>query len=204
MAPEQTGRMDRSIDSRSDLYALGVTLYQLMKGVLPFTATDQLEWVHCHVARRPMPPADRGEGAARRDFFDHHEAVWPRRPRSAADRRRPPRASAALRLRQAEAQRRIADFPLGEHDAHDRLLIPEKLYGREREIEALLSSFDRVVRSGAPELVLISGYSGVGKSAVVHELHRALVPRSRAVRLRQVRPVQARHTLERSPKAFRV
>jgi AAA ATPase domain len=75
-----------------------------------------------------------------------------------------------------ESQRRIEYFRLGEHDQPDRLLIPEKLYGREREIKSLLASFDRVVKGGPPELVLISGYSGIGKSAVVHELHRPLVP----------------------------
>src|SRR3954454_2985119 len=75
-----------------------------------------------------------------------------------------------------ETQRRIDDFPLGERDTPDRLLIPEKLYGREREIEALLASFDRVVTGGMPELVLVSGYSGIGKSSVVNELHKVLVP----------------------------
>src|ERR1019366_2244391 len=75
-----------------------------------------------------------------------------------------------------EAQGRIDDFPLGEDDTPDRLMIAEKLYGRERELDVLLASFDRVVRSGAPELVLVTGYSGIGKSAVVHELHKALVP----------------------------
>src|SRR4029079_19417435 len=70
----------------------------------------------------------------------------------------------------------IDDFPLGEHDIPDRLLIPEKLYGRTRDVESLLAAFDRVVHSGAPELVLVSGYSGIGKSSVVHELHKALVP----------------------------
>ena len=71
---------------------------------------------------------------------------------------------------------RIEPFPLGEHDASDRLLIPEKLYGREREIDALLAAFDRVVANGTPELVLVSGYSGIGKSSVVNELHKVLVP----------------------------
>ena len=79
-------------------------------------------------------------------------------------------------LAEWEARGRIDDFPLGEHDTPDRLLIPEKLYGRERELETLLAAFDRVVNSGAPELVLVSGYSGIGKSAVVNELHKALVP----------------------------
>src|SRR5262249_50240719 len=75
-----------------------------------------------------------------------------------------------------EAQRRIEEFPLGEHDTPDRLLIPEKLYGRRREVETVLASFDRVVNGGAPELVLISGYSGIGKSSVINELQPVLVP----------------------------
>ena len=79
-------------------------------------------------------------------------------------------------LAEWEAHGRIGDLPLGEHDMPDRLVIPEKLYGREREVETLLASFDRIVKSGTPELVLVSGYSGIGKSSVVNELHKALVP----------------------------
>src|SRR6185369_11547876 len=78
-------------------------------------------------------------------------------------------------LAEWERQESIEAFPLGEQDAPDRLLIPEKLYGRGREVETLLAAFDRVVVDGAPELVLVSGYSGIGKSSVVHELHRVLV-----------------------------
>ena len=89
-------------------------------------------------------------------------------------------AGAAADLRRCqvawEAHGRIDLFPLGAHDVSDRLLIPEKLYGREREIDALLAAFDRVVANGTPELVLVSGYSGIGKSSVVHELHKVLVP----------------------------
>src|ERR1700730_2233424 len=59
MAPEQTGRMNRSIDSRSDLYALGITLYEMLTGRRPFEATDPMEWVHCHIARQPLPPSER-------------------------------------------------------------------------------------------------------------------------------------------------
>jgi hypothetical protein len=86
------------------------------------------------------------------------------------------RQSAREHLVEGDAERWIDNFPVGEHDTPDRLLIPEKLYGRAREIETLLAAFDRVVRSGTPELVLVSGYSGIGKSSVVHELHRMLVP----------------------------
>ena len=94
-----------------------------------------------------------------------------------------------------EAQRRIDDFPLGEHDTPDRLLIPEKLYGRRREVETLLAAFDRVVNGGAPELVLVSGYSGIGKSSVVNELQPVLVPPRGLFASGQVRSVQARHSL---------
>ena len=98
-------------------------------------------------------------------------------------------------LAEWESHGRIDPFPLGDYDVTDRLLIPEKLYGREREIETLLAAFDRVVTSGRPELVLVSGYSGIGKSAVVNELHKAAGAAARPIRFRQVRSVQARHPL---------
>jgi PAS domain S-box-containing protein len=174
MAPEQTGRMNRSIDARSDLYALGVTLYEMLTGTLPFAAADPLEWIHCHVARRPAPP---GERAA---VPEPLSTITLKLLAKNAEERYQTAAGLEADLRRCltewEAQGRIEPFPLGAHDASDRLLIPEILYGREREIEALLAAFDRVAAEGAPELVLVSGYSGVGKSSVVNELHKALVP----------------------------
>jgi PAS domain S-box-containing protein len=174
MAPEQTGRMNRSMDARSDLYSLGVTLYQMLTGVLPFDAADPLEWVHCHIARQPTPPADRAEVPEALSAI-----VMKLLEKNAEERYQTALGvEAALRRCLAEWQShgRIDPFPLGAHDSSDRLLIPEKLYGREREIDALLAAFDRVVAQGMPELVLISGYSGVGKSSVVNELHKVLVP----------------------------
>jgi PAS domain S-box-containing protein len=175
MAPEQTGRMNRSIDARSDLYAVGVTLYQVLTGSLPFAATEPMEWVHCHIARRPVPPAERlpdGPAVLSAIIMKLLAKTAEERYQTAAGLERDLRRC----LTQWEAQGRIDAFPLGEDDKPDRLLIAEKLYGREREVDALLAAFDRVVKSGAAELVLVSGYSGVGKSAVVHELHKALVP----------------------------
>jgi PAS domain S-box-containing protein len=174
MAPEQTGRMNRSIDSRSDLYSLGITLYQLLTGVLPFAAADPLEWVHCHIARQPVAPADR------RAVPEPLSAITMRLLAKNAEERYQTAAGLEADLRRCltewESHGRIDPFTLGADDASDRLFIPEKLYGRESEVEALLAAFDRVVAQGAVELVLVSGYSGVGKSSVVNELHKALVP----------------------------
>ena len=175
MAPEQTGRMNRSIDSRSDLYSLGVTFYEMLTGSLPFTASDPMEWVHCHIAREAHAPSERASGIP-----DVLSSIVMKLLAKTAEQRYQTatgvEADLRLCLMEWQSHGRIDPFPLGAYDASDRLLIAEELYGREREIEILLASFDRVVTQGAPELVLVSGYSGVGKSSVVNELHKASVP----------------------------
>jgi len=175
MAPEQTGRMNRSIDPRSDLYACGVTFYQMLTGALPFSAADPMEWIHCHIARQATPPGERVKGIP----ASLSAIVMKLLAKIAEERYQTAAGVAADLLRcQAEWETRgeIEPFVLGVRDASDRLMIPEALYGRRRDINRLLAAFDRVVAGGATELVLVSGYSGIGKSSVVNELHKALVP----------------------------
>ncbi|MCG9886108.1 MAG: trifunctional serine/threonine-protein kinase/ATP-binding protein/sensor histidine kinase [Cyanobacteria bacterium] len=172
LAPEQTGRMNRGIDYRTDFYALGVSLYQLLTGQLPFPSEDPLELIHAHMAKMP-PPVDQinPEIPSMVSAIVHKLMA-----KNAEDR-----YHSALGLRH-DLQRcltawsqtaTIETFELGQRDLSDRFLIPEKLYGREAEIETLLAAFDRVA-SGASELMLVAGFSGIGKTAVVNEVHKPI------------------------------
>src|SRR5205085_2894023 len=160
---------------RSDLYAAGVTIYEMLTGGLPFTASDPMEWVHCHIARRPVSPAER-----RGDVPGVVSAIIVKLLAKTPEERYQTAAGLERDLRRClaawEEHRPVDHFPIAQDDTPDRLLVPEKLYGRSREIETLLTAFDRMVTSGRPELVLVSGYSGIGKSSVVNELHKVLVP----------------------------
>ncbi len=175
MAPEQTGRMNRSIDSRSDLYSLGVTFYEMLTGSLPFTASDPMEWVHCHIAKQPAAPSER-VGTVPASI----SAITMKLLSKEAEERYQTAVGVESDLRRClslwESRGWIDDFTPGARDTPDRLMIPEKLYGRDREVDALLTAFDRIVGGGRAELVLVSGYSGIGKSAAVNELHKPLVP----------------------------
>ena len=175
MAPEQTGRMNRSVDSRSDLYSLGVAFYEMLTGRLPFAAADAMEWIHCHIARQANPPGEHAKGVPK----VLSSIVMKLLAKAAEDRYQTASGiEADLRrcLTEWDTHGRIDEFPLGTRDLSAQLLIPEKLYGRKHEIDTLTSAYHRVVSHGETELVLISGYSGVGKSSIVSELHKVLVP----------------------------
>lgn len=173
MAPEQTGRMNRSVDARSDLYSLGVTLYELLTGELPFTAANPSEWIHCHVARQPPAPSEHVYGLPA--VLD--AMILKLLAKSPEDRYQTA-AGVLSDLRRCKAwlaRGRKGKFTLGEHDVPDRLLIPERLYGREGSMDVLRAALERVTNEGRSELVLISGHAGMGKSSITSELQRLLV-----------------------------
>ncbi|WP_437947107.1 AAA family ATPase [Sorangium sp. So ce296] len=177
MAPERTGRTSRAADHRTDLYSLGVVFYELLTGALPFQAEGVIEWVHCHIARRPRPISEHAPRlpAPIRDIVMKLLAKMPEdRYQTAAALGR----DLARCLRALESGQELSSFPLGAGDVPEQLRIPHKLYGRHAEIASLSAAFDRVCcAAGAPELVLVVGNPGIGKSALVDELHRPVVRR---------------------------
>jgi len=173
MSPEQTGRMNRSLDRRTDLYSLGVTFYELLTGRLPFEANDPLELVHAHIARRPRPPHELAPFVPRvlSDIVLKLMAKGAEDRYQSADGLKADLEECKARL---EAGARIKHFPLGRQDVSRELSVPQKLYGREAELKTLEEAFERV-RTGGSGLLLIAGYSGVGKSALVNELQKQVV-----------------------------
>lgn len=172
-APEQTGRMNRRVDHRSDFYSLGATFYRLLTGQAPFKAEDAIGLVHQHIAVVPPSPDQLVasipaplSGIVMKLLAKNAEERY-----LTADGLKTDLERCALEWRE---HGHIGAFTLGAGDLSDRLLIPEKLYGREEELETLRQAFDRVAKGGRPELVLIAGYSGVGKSALANGMHRNL------------------------------
>src|ERR671932_2289791 len=181
MSPEQTGRMNRGIDYRTDFYSLGVTFYELLTGQLPFQSTDPMELVHSHIARIPTPPIELVPSIPAMV----NDIVMKLMAKTAEER-----YQTAFGLlydlencrQQWQNKGSISQFALGERDICDRFVIPEKLYGREAEVATLLAAFDRVagredakIEQSKIELMLVAGFSGIGKTAVVNEVHKPIV-----------------------------
>nr|WP_265266662.1 serine/threonine-protein kinase PknK [Spirulina subsalsa] len=171
IAPEQTGRMNRGIDYRADFYGLGVTLFELLTGELPLKCHDPMELVHCHIAKTPpvlnpsvFPSTVNAivQKLMAKNAEDRYQSAWGLK------------YDLEMCLEQWLRTGKIEPFPLAQRDQCDRFLIPEKLYGREAEVEALLNAFQRVTQGGT-ELMLVAGFSGIGKTAVVHEVHKPIV-----------------------------
>ncbi|MBX2861947.1 MAG: protein kinase, partial [Leptolyngbyaceae cyanobacterium MAG.088] len=173
MAPEQTGRMNRAIDYRTDFYSLGVTLYQLLTGQLPFTSNDPLELIHGHMAQLPTA-VDKVNSEVPTTVV----AIVAKMMAKNAEDRYQSALGLKYDLEQCQAQwnqqGEITNFELGQRDICDRFFIPEKLYGREAEVQNLLDAFDRSAQ-GSSELMLVVGFSGIGKTAVVNEVHKPIV-----------------------------
>ncbi|WP_208341449.1 ATP-binding protein, partial [Aetokthonos hydrillicola] len=180
IAPEQTGRMNRGIDYRSDFYSLGATFYELLTNQLPFATTDPIELVHCHIAQQPVSPNKLVETLnltsqpipkAVSDIVMKLLAKIPEERYQSAWGIKADLETCRDRL---ESLGQIDEFCLATQDICDRFVIPEKLYGREEEVTQLLTTFERVSQ-GNSEIMLVSGYSGIGKSALVNEIHKPIL-----------------------------
>ncbi len=187
MSPEQTGRMNRSLDYRTDFYSLGVTLYEMLTQKLPFETSDAMELVHCHIAKEPLPPHEHIAEIPlavsaivmkllAKTAEERYQSAWGLK------------SDLESCLNQLQATGHISNFSLGSQDISDKFQIPQKLYGREREIETLLAAFDRVAADSSTEnslvqqenskpqieMMLVAGYSGMGKSVLVQELYKPI------------------------------
>jgi len=172
IAPEQTGRMNRGIDFRTDFYSLGITLYELLTHRLPFQSEDAIKLMYCHLAKNPVSPHVVNAEIP----LPLSAIVLKLMAKNAEDRYQ---SAAGLKhdlevcLHQLNNHQEIEEFELGQEDRCDRLIISERLYGREAEVKILLDSFERVAR-GTTELMLVAGFSGIGKTALINEVHKPI------------------------------
>lgn len=173
MSPEQTGRMNREVDYRSDFYSLGIILYKLFTNELPFKTIDPMELVHSHIAKIPLPAYQIDKAIP-----EQISAIIAK----LLSKRAEDRYSSAYSLlsdlercqEELKADGKISLFPLGLNDISQKLQISQKVYGREKEIQSLLRSFDEVC-SGSSQMILLGGYPGIGKTSIVHEIHKPLL-----------------------------
>lgn len=172
ISPEQTGRMNRSTDFRTDFYSLGVTLFELLIGWPPFQSTDPMELVHCHIAKMPVPPRELNHDVPQ----TVSDIVMKLLSKTAEERYQSARGLKTDLDRCLAAlvkDGHVGSFTPGSEDVSDHFIIPQRLYGREREIGYLLDSFERTCH-GRSEMVLFAGYPGVGKTALVSEVHKPI------------------------------
>ncbi|MBN1534535.1 MAG: AAA family ATPase [Spirochaetes bacterium] len=169
MSPEQTGRMNRTVDYRSDFYSLGITFYQILMGFLPFQGSDTMEMVHSHIARMPMPPHELASNIPKA----LSDIIMKLMAKNQEDRYQSTAGilSDLERCRDLLRDGGIEYFAPGEQDVPDTFRLPQRLYGRDGEVGEILNCFHRTI-AGPARLLAISGYAGVGKSALVGEIHR--------------------------------
>ena len=175
ISPEQTGRMNRSIDYRSDFYSFGVTLFELLTGLQPFKVSEPIEWFHCHIAKQPPSPRDINPDIPQ----PVADIVLKMMAKMAEDRYQSAagiQADLQQCLDQLQHAGNIKPFQLAQQDVSQRFQIPQRLYGREQEVENLLACFDRVAQ-GANELMLVAGYSGIGKTCLIREIYKPITER---------------------------
>jgi predicted ATPase/signal transduction histidine kinase len=176
MSPEQTGRMNRTLDYRTDFYSLGVTLYELLLNQLPFTSSDPMELVHSHLAKQPIPPhqidpsipkviSDLVMKLLSKTAEDRYQSAWGLQ------------ADLVVCLMQLEATGEIEEFLLGENDICRKFNIPHKFYGRQAQIHTLVAAFERTVNSQR-EVMLVVGESGIGKTALVQQLESPIAQKN--------------------------
>jgi predicted ATPase/signal transduction histidine kinase len=187
LSPEQTGRMNRALDYRTDFYSLGATFYEMLAGVPPFTTTDPMELVHCHLARTPPPLHEyRPEvplvlcELVQKLMAKTAEARYQSAFGLIADLETCQRffnLNASINNNNNNTVPSIPAFPLGRQDVSERFQIPQKLYGRETEVRQVLNAFERVSK-GHTEMLFVAGYSGVGKTDLVHELHKPITAKN--------------------------
>ncbi|MCW5312494.1 AAA family ATPase [Nostoc sp. KVJ3] len=173
LSPEQTGRMNRGIDYRSDFYSLGVSFFELLTGKVPFDSQDPMELVHCHIAKLPPNVCNVNSEIP----LVVGEIVHKLMAKNAEDRYQSAlglKYDLHLCIEQLNEKGKIEHFSIGGGDVSDRFAIPEKLYGREQEVKILLEGFERVA-NGMSEFMLVAGFSGIGKTAVVNEVHKPIV-----------------------------
>ena len=176
ISPEQTGRMNRTLDYRSDFYSLGVTLYELFSGRVPFQSREAMEIIHAHIARQPVP-LDQVAPQVPKTLSRLVMKLMAKRAEARYQSHSGLSADLLTCVEQFEKQGSLIDFPLGRQDVPKELQIAPGLYGREDEIAALEAALERVSQ-GATEMMLVSGSSGVGKTALVGEIYKSVAQKN--------------------------